>query len=307
MSGRDPFGERLARAVAVRGPLCVGIDPHPSLLAAWGLDDDAAGLEAFSREVVDALGDLVPVLKPQVAFFERHGSRGVAVLERVLAAAAAAGVLTVADAKRGDIGSTMAAYADTFLGEGSPLAADAVTLSPYLGFGSLRPALDVARATGRGVFVLALTSNPQGAAVQHARGPDGDSVAAAVLAAARAENAGAGHWGPVGVVVGATVGDVSAVAGDLRVRGPILAPGLGAQGAQPADLPRVFGPALGDVLPTTSREVLGAGEGRSGGERAQALRRAASATLARVVAAGVGAGPGAGAPAARRPPAPGAS
>ncbi len=286
--GREPFGERLARAVDVRGALCVGIDPHPGLLDAWGLPDDPGGLEAFAHEVVAALGGQVAVLKPQVAFFERHGSRGVAVLEGVLTAAREAGALTIADAKRGDIGSTMAAYADAFLGEGSPLAADAVTLSPYLGVGALRPALDVARATGRGLFVLALTSNPEGAAVQHARGPDGRSVAAGVLAAARAENAredGPGRWGPVGVVVGATVGDVADVAGDLRVGGPILAPGLGAQGAGPTDLARVFGPALPDVLATTSREVLGAGAGRSGMARAMALREAAERTLEQVAAA----------------------
>jgi orotidine-5'-phosphate decarboxylase len=278
---REPFGERLADAVGVRGALCVGIDPHPGLLEAWGLPDDAGGLETFALTVVEALGDTVAVLKPQVAFFERHGSRGVAVLERVLATAREAGALTIADAKRGDIGSTMAAYADAFLGEGSPLAADAVTLSPYLGFGSLAPALSTARATGRGVFVLALTSNPEGPQVQHATGPDGRSVAAAVLDAARTENArrGSSRWGPVGVVVGATIGDVRAVAADLAVGGPILAPGLGAQGASPADLARVFGPALDDVLPTTSREVLGAGAGVSGRARTAALRAAAEQTL----------------------------
>ncbi len=286
---REPFGERLAGAVGVRGPLCVGIDPHPGLLEAWGLADDAAGLEAFALEVVGALGDRVAVLKPQVAFFGRHGSAGIAVLERVLAAARDAGALTIADAKRGDIGSTMAAYADAYLGEGSPLAADAVTLSPYLGFGSLAPALQVARATGRGVFVLALTSNPEGAQVQHARGADGRTVAHAVLDAARAANAGSPGWGPVGVVVGATVGDVRGIAGDLAVGGPVLAPGIGAQGAGPADLARVFGPALGDVLATTSREVLGAGAGTAGRDRVEALRAAADRTLAAVAAAMSGA------------------
>ena len=120
---REPFGERLAAAVAVRGPLCVGIDPHPALLDAWGLRDDAGGLETFAMAAVEALGESVAALKPQVAFFERHGSRGISVLERVLATAGEAGALTIADAKRGDIGSTMAAYADAYLGEGSPLAA----------------------------------------------------------------------------------------------------------------------------------------------------------------------------------------
>jgi orotidine-5'-phosphate decarboxylase len=283
---RAPFGERLDRAVAAHGRLCIGIDPHPGLLSAWGLDDDARGLEAFALTAVDALGDRVAVLKPQVAFFERHGSAGLAVLERVLAAGADAGALTIADAKRGDIGSTMAAYADAFLGEGSPLAADAVTVSPFLGFGSLGPVLERARATGRGAFVLALTSNPEGAEVQHARTRDGRSVAQALLDAVRAENVAAGTLeggatGPFGAVVGATLGDLAAIAPRLDVGGPLLAPGIGAQGARAADLRRVFGPALPRVLPSVSREVLRAGTGGGPG-RPAALRAAAERVLADV-------------------------
>lgn len=269
---RAPFGARLHAAMAERGPLCVGIDPHPGLLAAWGLGDDVAGLERFALTVVEALGDRVAVFKPQAAFFERHGSRGVAVLERVLAGAAELGALTIADAKRGDIGSTMAAYADAFAGEGSPLAADAVTASAYLGFGSLRPLLDLAAATGRGVFVLALTSNPEGPQVQHARSADGRTVAQTILDAVAAENAGAVPMGSVGAVVGATVG-AGGSAHDLAVNGPLLAPGIGAQGATGADLRAVFGASLPFVLPSSSREVL------RGGPGVQGLRDAAAATL----------------------------
>lgn len=277
-----PFGVRLAAALAERGPLCVGIDPHPGLLARWGLADDVAGLERFSLTVVDALADRVAVLKPQLAFFERHGSRGLAVAERVLADARAAGALTIADAKRGDIGSTMAAYADAFVGEGSPLAADAVTASPYLGFGSLRPLLDLAAATGRGVFVLGLTSNPEGASVQHATGPDGRAVAAAILDDVRAENAAARAagepLGSVGAVVGATIGAgvVGRLGARLDVHGPLLAPGIGAQGATAADLEAVFGPARAAVLPSSSREVL------RGGPTTAGLRAAADRTLTEV-------------------------
>ncbi|WP_432523779.1 orotidine-5'-phosphate decarboxylase [Kineococcus sp. SYSU DK006] len=254
------FGARLAAAVAAHGPLCAGIDPHPPLLAAWGLPDDAAGVERFGRTVVEALAGHVACVKPQAAFFERHGSRGVAALERVVADARAAGLLTIVDAKRGDIGSTMAAYADAFAGD-SPLAGDAVTVSPYLGFGSLRPVLDVAAAHGRGVFVLALTSNPEGAAVQHAAGADGRSVARAVAEAAAAENAGARPSGDVGLVVGATTGSAVTDLGiDLAaVNGPLLAPGIGAQGATAEDLRRVFGDARRLVLAASSREVLQAG------------------------------------------------
>ena len=272
------FGARLQVVTAARGPLCVGIDPHPGLLAAWGLPDDASGVERFGRAVVAALGDAVAVLKPQAAFFERHGSRGVAALEAVVADARSTGALTIVDAKRGDIGSTMAAYADAYAGDASPLAGDAVTVSPYLGFGSLRPLLDVAAATGRGVFVLALTSNAEGPDVQHARGPDGRTVAQAVLDAAAAENAGAVPMGGVGVVVGATVtGDGRAH--DLsRLNGPILAPGFGAQGGTAADLAEVFGSSLPRVLASTSRDVLGAGPSPAG------LRDAASRALDAVVA-----------------------
>lgn len=192
----EPFGARLRRAMDERGPLCVGIDPHASLLADWGLDDDIAGLERFSRTVVEALADRVAVLKPQSAFFERFGSRGIAVLEASVQEARAAGALVVMDAKRGDIGSTMAAYAETFLREGAPLFSDALTVSPYLGYGSLRPAVDLARASGAGLFVLALTSNPEGGEVQHAMRGDGRDVGATMLSHLAAENAGRSPWDP---------------------------------------------------------------------------------------------------------------
>lgn len=273
-AGRESFGSRLGRAMAERGPLCVGIDPHPALLAAWGLNDDAAGLERFSLTVLEAVGSLAAAVKPQVALYERHGSKGMAALERTLAAAADAGVLSIADAKRGDIGSTMAAYADAWLRDGSSLAADSVTLSPYLGFESLRPALDLAAEHGRGVFVLALTSNPEGASVQHVGGSD--SVARRIVEAAAGENQRyGGALGSVGLVVGATVGTALA---DLdldlgAVRGPILAPGLGAQGATPADLRKTFGAAYPQVLGTSSRDILKAGPGVRG------LQDAATRTL----------------------------
>ncbi|MES4827280.1 orotidine-5'-phosphate decarboxylase, partial [Streptomyces anthocyanicus] len=182
MTVMEPFGARLRRAMDERGPLCVGIDPHASLLAEWGLNDDVAGLERFSRTVVEAMADRVAVLKPQSAFFERFGSRGVAVLETTVQEARAAGALVVMDAKRGDIGSTMAAYAESFLHKDAPLFSDALTVSPYLGYGSLKPAVDLARESGAGLFVLALTSNPEGGEVQHAVRGDGRSVGATMLA-----------------------------------------------------------------------------------------------------------------------------
>ncbi|MEU2605463.1 orotidine-5'-phosphate decarboxylase [Streptomyces albus] len=262
MSAPEPFGARLRRAMDARGPLCVGIDPHASLLRDWGLDDDVAGLERFSRTTVEALADRVAVLKPQAAFFERFGSRGVAVLERTVTEARAAGALVIMDAKRGDIGSTMGAYAAAFLDADSPLFADALTVSPYLGFGALAPALQAAEASGAGLFVLALTSNPEGREVQRALRDDGTTVAATMLRHLAEQNAGAEPLGSFGAVVGSTLGDLSSF--DLAVNGPLLAPGIGAQGATPADLPAVFGPAVRNVVPSVSRGVLRHGPDPSG-------------------------------------------
>ena len=258
------FGARLAAAMAERGPLCLGIDPHPELLTAWGLTTDADGLSAFCDICVEAFAGFA-VVKPQVAFFETYGAAGYSVLERTIAALQEAAVLVLADAKRGDIGSTMAAYAAAWAGD-SPLACDAVTASPYLGFGSLRPLLDTAAAHGRGVFVLAATSNPEGASVQGAT-VDGRTVAQSVVDDVGVENRSVGT-GSVGVVVGATLSDVP----DLgAVGGPVLVPGVGAQGGRPDALAGLGGAAPGTVLPAVSREVLRAGPDvaavRAAGER----------------------------------------
>ena len=248
------FGARLSAAVAARGPLCGGIDPHPGLLQEWGLGDDVVGLERFALGAVEALAPELALVKPQSAFFERHGARGIEVLERVLLAARDAGALVLLDVKRGDIGTTMAGYAAAYLSDGAPLAADAITVSPYLGIGALDPAFELAGRTGRGVFVLALTSNPEGGDVQAAVTGTGATVAQSVVDAVAARNVGRRPGGDIGVVVGAT-----AQLGALRLdalNGPILAPGIGAQGACLATLPEIFGVAIRYVVPTTSRDLL---------------------------------------------------
>ncbi|MGH3354728.1 MAG: orotidine-5'-phosphate decarboxylase [Nocardioidaceae bacterium] len=250
------FGARLRAAMDTRGPLCVGIDPHPSLLADWRLGDDAKGLDRFAMVAVEALAPRVAMLKPQSAFFERHGSAGVAVLERLVVQARAAGCLVLLDVKRGDIGSTVQAYADAYLEPSSPLACDAVTASPFLGFGSLDPMLDTALRHDRGVFVLALTSNREGADVQQARGADGQTVAGSVLAQVAARNRDVRPMGSVGAVVGATIGETTE---DLAVNGPLLVPGVGAQGGGADDVRRIFAGCLDMVVPATSRAVLTAG------------------------------------------------
>lgn len=248
------FGARLSAAVAARGPLCAGVDPHPALLRDWGLPADAGGLERFALTATEALAGQVSVIKPQSAFFEAYGSAGIAVLERVIATARDAGTLVLLDVKRGDIGSTMAAYAAAYLTDGSPLAADAITVSPYLGFDSLVPTLDLAREQGRGVFVLARTSNPESAQGQNARVDNGRSLAQSIVDAAASRNADVTDGGDVGVVVGATI-DPDEL--DLtQLGGPVLAPGFGAQGATVTDLRRVFGSRLPGVLPASSRDIL---------------------------------------------------
>lgn len=255
------FGARLMAAMRDRGPLCVGIDPHPELLARWGLRDTPESLIAFSDAILDASVGSAAAVKPNSAFFERHGSRGIAALEHVLGRARELGLLTILDVKRGDIGSTMEGYADAYLAEGVPLEADAITVSPYLGVGSLKPAFDLAQHTGKGIFILALTSNPEGASVQHAIGPNGVPVATSIAIAAAELNAGASPMGSVGLVVGATIGEaVKALGIDLEaVNGPLLAPGVGAQGAGPAELATVFGDARPRVLVNQSRGIAAAG------------------------------------------------
>lgn len=267
------FGHRLATAMDTFSPLCLGLDPHPGLLKDWGLDDNVTGLSAFAKTVVEAGTGHVGILKPQVALFERFGAAGLAVLEQVIAEAKAAGMIVINDAKRGDIGSTMAAYAEAWLADGSPLAGDAVTLSPYLGFESLRPAINLAEQTHRGVFILALTSNPEGASVQHLGDRDGKgSVASAIVKATEDENdyfmsslMEPARLGPVGLVVGATVAQQAKDLGiDLaRSRAALLAPGLGAQGATVQDLRNGFAEAYPQVVPNSSRGILRAGPNRT--------------------------------------------
>jgi orotidine-5'-phosphate decarboxylase len=248
------FGARLDRALDERGSLCVGIDPHPALLDAWGLPDDASGLERFALTCAEALGDTAAVVKPQSAFFEAYGSAGIAVLERTITACREAGALVLLDVKRGDIGSTMAAYAQAYLDPAAPLAADAITVSPFLGVGSLDPVFDLCARGDTGAFVLAATSNKEGPQVQHARTEDGRLVAQVVVDELAERNGADTPLGSLGIVMGATLGESPVVLDALN--GPILAPGVGAQGGTADDVRRIFGAARRAVLPSVSRDVL---------------------------------------------------
>lgn len=249
------FGSRMKAARDAYGPLCAGIDPHASLLEKWGLPDSVDGLERFAAICTEAFAGQVGFIKPQSAFFERFGARGVMILETLLQDFRHTGTLTILDVKRGDIDSTAAAYADAYLDEDSPMAADAITVSPFLGFGSVEPFLHVAEKNDAGVFVLALTSNKEGPEVQHARNGE-VTVAGNVLARLKALNGADKPMGPFGAVVGATIGDAVE---DLAINGPLLVPGLGAQGGTPQDLRRLFASVYDFIIPSTSRALLGEG------------------------------------------------
>jgi orotidine-5'-phosphate decarboxylase len=275
VSAPSPFPTRLAARVARHGPLCVGIDPSSKLLAQCGLPDDAGGLYDFGRRVLDAARFELSVVKPQLAYFERHGSAGIAALERLLADCRREGVLVLLDGKRGDIDATAEAYADAFSRPGAPLACDAWTSHAYLGFGALARGVDASLAAGTGIFVVVRSSNPEGTPTQTARLVDdrgvaeapvdenaaakGRSVAEALadeIAAANQRHAAIG--GGIGAVLGATSDESGALA--QRMPGAwLLAPGVGAQGATFADVKRRFGSAAARVLPNVSRGILAAG------------------------------------------------
>ena len=270
------FGERLERVFAAQGQLCVGIDPHSWLLGDWNLPDTAAGAESFGRAVVAAAAGRVGIVKPQVAFYERFGSAGFVALERVLADARLAGLLVIGDAKRGDLGTSVEAYAQAWLSPGSPLEVDALTLAAYMGVGSLDSPLTLAAANGKGVFLLAATSNPEAADIQRAIVADGpyagSSVARAILDDVADRNARAASarlttgLGSIGVVLGATL-DLSSFGIDLQAaptefRTPVLAPGFGHQGGHIMDLTSIYGGYAGGVIVSESRSVLSAGPHR---------------------------------------------
>lgn len=260
------FGSRLQKGFEKYGQLCVGIDPHAALLEEWGLEDTAEGLSSFSLAVLEAAVDRVAVIKPQVSFFERHGSKGFEVLEQLALRAAESDIQVIMDAKRGDIGSTMDGYFDAWLGKTAPFVCDALTVSPYLGFDSLQTVMSEALERGKGLFVLAATSNPEGKQVQRAKNGE-TSVAAEIYAALETVNRVSAdanaRVGSFGAVVGATLNlsafGLASIQSDASQLTPLLAPGFGAQGAQLSDAGDLFGASANRVLASVSRSVLFAG------------------------------------------------
>ena len=276
------FAGRLAEVFAGPGRLCVGIDPHSWLLSSWGLPDGADGAREFGLGVVDATVGTAGIVKPQVAFFERFGARGFDALETVIRSAREQGLIVIADAKRGDVGSSVDAYGDAWLGAGSPLEADAVTLNPFQGVGSLTGPFELAEKHGKGVFVLAATSNPEGIAGQKAKLASGNTLARSILDDVTTWNAAhaTGPLGSVGVVLGATL-DLSGfdLGGARTPAPPVLAPGFGHQGASVADLATIYGPLADGVIVSESRALLTAGPAhlrQAVASRAEEVRQASA-------------------------------
>jgi orotidine-5'-phosphate decarboxylase len=256
----DGFFQRLSDTVAAHGPLCVGLDPSAKLLAAWGLHDDATSAERLARTAIGAAHGVVGIVKVQVAFFERHGAAGYASLERVLADARGAGLLVIGDAKRGDIPSTNEGYADAWLSDASPLAVDALTVSCYLGIDAMTPVFELAHATGRGVFAVGGCSNDEGRALQTARLDAGVTVETGILAGIDAADARLGGADRPPRCLGAVVGVQRRPEGLSGFQGPVLVPGIGAQGRGPDEVVSLRAAMCHGVMAVAvSRGILGAG------------------------------------------------
>ena len=279
----ESFARRFAAVRSAQGPLAFGLDPSAELLTAWGLGDSADGLDWFADIVLEAAVGPVGLVKPQSAFYERHGWRGVRTLDRLIASARSAGLLVILDIKRGDVGSTNDAYAEAYLGKGAPLAADAITVHPYLGLGAMGTFVSRAAESGSCLLVVTRSSNPEGRAVQaalassnrsvddvrsvdHERSVDRErsvhherSVEEDLLLEIGALNArlAPGELGPVGAVIGPT--HMQPQLDLAAAHGLFLAPGVGAQGATPTDVATVFAACPDRVMPSASRSLLAAG------------------------------------------------
>ena len=241
------------------GPLVWGLDPSVAILRSWGLDNSHDGLGRFVDVVLEAAVGAVGLVKPQSAFYERHGWRGIRTLGRLVAAARQAGQLVILDAKRGDVGSTNDAYAEAYLGADAAIPVDALTVHPYLGFAAIDALIERATQAGSCLLVVTRSSNPEGRRVQAARDETGTSVEAALLEEIGRRNAqlAPGTIGPIGAVIGPTHMHPEL---DLASANALyLAPGVGAQGATPSDVAQVFRACRDRVMPSASRLLLEAG------------------------------------------------
>jgi len=267
------YRARLEELTESQPALCVGLDPHRHIVEAFGFRDTPQGLDSWASEILQMMREIPPgIVKPQVALFERHGLAGMDILARLMGELRQEGMLVIGDAKRGDIGSTLSAYAEAWLRPGSDFEVDALTLSPYLGVGALWPAFELAWEHQKGVFVLAATSNPEAVSLQSAITAEGRTVAAEILhdVARWTREQGAGVT--VGCVVGGTIDQERAGIhlGDYPDI-PILAPGFGAQGARLGDALTLF-PSTRHCVPVVARSVLDGGQDAFGDRYSSALR-----------------------------------
>lgn len=259
------FSERFVTLAQERSPLSLGLDPSEDLIRHWGLDDTVEGMRRFCETVLDAAGDRVSVVKPQCGFFERLGPGGMEVMASSISRAKYQGSLALIDCKRGDFSRTMTGYASAMLGQGSGFGGDAMTVTAYLGLDALQPVFDRAAACGAAVFVVVRSSNRDGHFLQTAVHPDGRTVAEALADAITAINAGSGRaMGHVGAVVGATIDPVDSAIIDRLPLSLVLSPGVGAQGAEIADVRTKFGGAIRRTIPSVSRAILRQGPSIAG-------------------------------------------
>jgi orotidine-5'-phosphate decarboxylase len=259
MAGVLPFADRFTAARTQYGPLVFGADPHGPLLRKWGLADDPDGLDRFADIVLEGIAGAAGILKPQSAFFERHGWRGIRTLTRLVASARQAGILVILDVKRGDVGSTNDAYAQAYLGQDAPVQADAITVSPYLGLAAMGSLVERAHQSASCVIVVTRSSNAEGRSVQAARTRSEASVEEEILREIGGINTrlSPGAIGPVGAVIGPFPDQPPL---DFAAANALfLVPGIGAQGATPADVAATFAPCPDRVMPSASRSLLAAG------------------------------------------------
>lgn len=231
------FADQLIEITGALGPLCVGIDPHPGRIPALFGGDSPAGLEAWGTAVVTCAAGRVAVVKPQAGLFERHGPEGMSALQAVTAHARRLGLLVIMDAKRGDIGSTAEGYAAAYLAPDAPFEADCLTVNPYMGLDTLEPYFKRAETHGKGLAVLARTSN-SGSSDFQALDADGAPVwsrVTAALANFAPRLHGKSGWSSLMLVAGATGPDEARLMRQLAPSCLFLVPGYGAQGAGAAE------------------------------------------------------------------------
>ncbi|MET3589553.1 orotidine-5'-phosphate decarboxylase [Bartonella silvatica] len=247
----------------IYGPLCVGFDPSHKVLQSWNLSCDYKGLKEFCNILLTAAVGNVGIIKPQVAFFELYGAEGLQVLKELIKDAQEQGLLVLVDAKRGDIGSTVEAYGQAWLGPNSAFKADAITVNAFLGFDALIPMIKIAEETGTAVFVVVQSSNPEGKSIRNALiGEQTLSVhlAQRICAYNRQVLEQNHSVGPIGAVIGATLGSEAKDTIEQLKNSLFLVPGIGAQGGTITQLTQQFPQSLWqNIIPSISRSITDAG------------------------------------------------